>query len=86
MAELLVPIIGDRIVFLEELEKLRKSPQENHSPCVDETALAAASSVEHVKNSSRNSEDQQPETSGCEAGPSSSTSTDVVWHDLPDYK
>lgn len=86
MAESLVPVIADRIVFLEELEKLKKTSQENHSPCVDETALAAASSVEHVKNSSRNGEDQQPETSECGAGPSSSTSTDVVLHDLPDYK
>jgi len=86
MAELLVPIIGDRILFLEELEKLKKSPQEKTSPCIEKTTLSVANSVENVKDVSRHSEDQEPETSECEAGPGSSSSADVVWHDLQDYK
>lgn len=83
MAELLVPVIGDRILFLEELEKLKQLPQEKTSPCVEERTPSVANSVETVEDVSRHIEDQEPEPSESEAAP---TSSDVVWHDLQDYK
>lgn len=77
MGELLIPIIGHRIVLLEELEKLRR--KENSSD-VDENATPVDGEVSGVNEESR---PEDIETA-VEPGPSSSTS--IKWHDLHDYK
>ena len=77
MAELLVPIIGDRIVLLEELEKLRgkenSTEDDQHTTSVDGKNAGV-------------SDENKPEDAEAAAGPGPSSSTSVVWHDLHDYK
>lgn len=46
MAELVVPVIGDRILFLEGLEKLKQLPQGKTSACGEKTTLSVAYSRE----------------------------------------
>lgn len=84
MAELLVPRIGDRILFLEELEKLKNSEKENSVPCGKTTQHA--SSAESPNDDESDIEDPEPGPSTSESASFEDASTCIVWHDLQDYK
>lgn len=84
MAEILVPRIGDRILFLEELEKLKIAEKETSVPCGKRTQHATL--VEGPNDVESDIEDPEPGPSTSESASFEDASTCVVWHDLQDYK